>query len=237
MLPSASVTGKEADTFATPSSSHLYPKLRLAIRPSEEFRADPAIHAAHLSMMFDVFPVEDIGVARANVKEAIAPVHGLIQDFHVDYREDEMSVAWHRQPRHGAAMPLDGDKELSDLLARLSAELSAATATVATGQTGVDLRPVITLALNTEQRALLHHIHEVSDWVLTLDRNMGIDFFDHGGKSNRPDYLIDHSPEGIGLGGHCLVITSRSVAELEAMLRPVLQSYNLDAQGRHAWRF
>ena len=185
-------------------------------------------------MMFDVFPVEDIGVAQANVKEAIAPVHGLVQDFHVDYREDESSVTWHRQPRHGTAIPLVGADDLSALLARLSAQLSAATATVATSQTGLDLRPVITLALNVEQRALLHQIHEVSDWVLTLDRNLGIEFFDHGGKANRPDYLIDHSPEGIGLGGQRLIITSRSVTELEAMLRPVLQSYGLDAQGRHA---
>jgi len=234
LSPSGSIAGKEADAFATPSSSHLYPKLRLAIRPSEEFRADPTLHSAHLSMMFDVFPVEDLGVAQSNVKEAIAPVHGLIQDFHVDYREDEASVNWHRQPRHGVALPLDGDSELPSLLAGLSVQLSAALATAVTGQTGVDLRPVITLALNAEQRALLHQIHEVSDWVLTLDRNLGIEFFDHGGKANRPDYLIDHSPEGIGLGGHRLVITSRSVAELEAMLRPVLQSYGLDAQGRHA---
>lgn len=234
LSPSANITGKEADAFASPSSNHLYPKLRLAIRPSEEFRADPTLHAAHLSMMFDVFPVEDIGAAQSNVKEAIAPVHGLIQDFHVDYSEDESSVNWHRQPRHGVALPLAGDSELPALLAGLSGHLSAATATAATGQTGVDLRPVITLTLNPEQRALLHQIHEVSDWVLTLDRNLGIEFFDHGGKANRPDYLIDHSPEGMGLGGHRLVITSRSVAELEAMLRPVLQSYGLDAQGRHA---
>jgi hypothetical protein len=30
--------------------------------------------------------------------------------------------------------------------------------------------------------ALLSTTHEVSDWVITVDRNMGIEFFDHGGK-------------------------------------------------------
>jgi len=93
---------------------------------------------------------------------------------------------------------------------------------------------VVTLTLDAEDRALLHQVHETSDWVLTLDRNMGIEFFDHGGKPGRPDYLIDHSPESLGNVGHRLVITSRSVSELEAMLVPVLKDYRLQAEGRHA---
>src|SRR5205807_7804848 len=135
--------------------------------------------------------------------------------------------------RHGFAVPIDGAEELTDLLSTLPSLLSSATATVSTGETGLALRPVITLALDAEDRALLHQVHEVSDWVLTLDRNMGIEFFDHGGKPGRPDYLIDHSPEVFGSIGHRLVITSRSVAELEAMIRPVLQGYRLQAEGRH----
>src|SRR5207302_2319963 len=137
-------------------------------------------------------------------------------------------------PRHDLAMPLPDADELTDLLAGLSAAQSSVAATVSTGQSGMDLRPVITLTLDSNDRALLHQLHEVSDWVLTLDRNLGIEYFDHGGRKKRPDYLIDHSPEGIGLAGHHLVVTSRSVAELEAMIRPVLKSYNLDAEGRHA---
>ena len=34
--------------------------------------------------------------------------------------------------------------------------------------------------------------------------------------------------------GHRLVISSRSLSELEAILRPVLTQYGLDAEGRHA---
>src|SRR5271166_961943 len=112
--------------------------------------------------------------------------------------------------------------------------MSSATATIATGQSGVDLRPVVSLALGPDDRALLHQVHEVSDWVFTLDRNLGIEYFDHGPRRTRPDYLIDHSPEMLAGSGHRLVITSRSVAELEALLRVVLQEYGLQAEGRHA---
>lgn len=232
--PTSSMSAREAEAFATPSASHLTPKLRLAVRATREFRIAPENHPAHLSFMFDVFPAENVSVAKAMLQEACSPIHGLVQDFQVAYREDEAGVRWSRQPRHGSATTFEGAEEPCDLLADLASAVSSATATVATGQTGLDLRPVVTLSLSTEDRALLHQLHEVSDWVLTLDRNLGIEYFDHGGRQNRPDYLIDHSPEGIGLAGHHLVVTSRSVAELEAMIRPVLKSYNLDAEGRHA---
>ena len=233
LSPAGTVSAREADAFAVPSDSHLRPKLRIAVRSTRDFRRDPEQHDAHISLLFDVFPAEDVGATRSTPREAAAPVHGLVQDFQVEYHEDERTVAWRRQPRHGLATPLASAEMITDLLADLSSALSSATATVATGQTGLDLRPVVTLTLDTDDRALLHQVHEVSDWVLTLDRNMGIEFFDHGGKPGRPDYLIDHSPESLGNVGHRLVITSRSVAELEAMLLPVLREYRLNGEGRH----
>jgi DNA phosphorothioation-dependent restriction protein DptH len=77
-------------------------------------------------------------------------------------------------------------------------------------------------------------IHDASDWVFTVGRNMGIEFFDHGGRRDRPDYLIDYAPATVPEHGHRLVISSRSLSELEAILRPVLKQYGLDAEGRQA---
>ena len=227
-------TAREADAFSTPSESHLYPKLRVAVRSTNDFRTAPDAHGAHLSLLFDVFPAEEVAARRADPRHSTAFVHGLVQEFSTEYHEDELTVAWRRIPRHGVAQPIEDAEELSDLLGTLSATMSSATATVATGQIGLDLRPVVTLALGPEDRALLHQVHEVSDWVFTLDRNLGIEFFDHGGRAARPDYLIDHSPDMANALGHRLVITSRSVAELEALLRPVLEQYGLSAEGRHA---
>lgn len=239
LSPTASIAAKEADVFSTSTGDHLRPKLGLAVRPVAEFGKAPENHAAHLTLLFDLFPAEEVGAARVSSEPpspetGAAPVHGLIQGFHVDYKESGSVVAWARQPRHGAARPLEGAEELADLLSTLPARISSATAAVATGETALDLRPVITLALDAEDRALLHQVHEVSDWVLTLDRNMGIEFFDHGGRRDRRDYLIDHSPVMTGDFGHRLVITSRSVAELIAILEPVLEQYRLKAEGRHA---
>ncbi|GMV19523.1 MAG: hypothetical protein AMXMBFR56_77470 [Polyangiaceae bacterium] len=225
---------READAFSVPAETHLHPKLRFAVRATKDFRTSPDTHAAHLSLLFDVFPAEEVAARKADPRHATAFVHGLVQEFSTEYHEDELTVAWRRLPRHGVAQPIEDAEELSDLLGSLAAAMSSATATIATGQSGIDLRPVVSLALGPDDRALLHQVHEVSDWVFTLDRNLGIEFFDHGGHATRPDYLIDHSPDMASTLGHRLVITSRSVAELEALLRPVLGQYGLQAEGRHA---
>lgn len=225
---------READAFSVPAETHLHPKLRFAVRATKDFRTNPETHAAHLSLLFDVFPAEEVAARKADPRHATAFVHGLVQEFSTEYHEDELTVAWRRLPRHGMAQPIPDAEELSDLLSSLAAAMSSATATIATGQSGIDLRPVVSLALGSDDRALLHQVHEVSDWVFTLDRNLGIEFFDHGGHVTRPDYLIDHSPDMASTLGHRLVITSRSVAELEALLRPVLEHYGLQAEGRHA---
>lgn len=233
LSPSGSLSGTGADAFATPSGDHLHPKLALGVLNIADFRAEPERFSAHLSFLFDLFPAEEVGTTTASIRESAAPVHGLLQDYRVEYQEDDSTIAWRRTPRHGNALPLRGCEELTDLLSTLPAVLSSATAAVATGQAGIGMRPVIGLALDATERALLHQVHEASDWVLTLDRNMGIEFFDHG-RRDRPDYLIDHSPDvGTSLG-HQLTITSRSVAELEAMLVPVLEGYGLASEGRHA---
>lgn len=233
LSPAGSVTAREAAAFTTPTESHLWPKLRLAIRPTGEFHSAPEAHPGHLTMLFDVFQAGEVGAAPASARESVAPVHGLIQDYHVSFQEDDTVVAWKRQPRHGPAVPIPGAEELSSLLAALGKTLSVGAAAVATGQAGADLRPVVTLVLGPEDRVLLHQVHEVSDWVITIDRHMGSEFFDHGGRTGRPDYLIDHSPDMAGSLGHRLVITSRSVAELEALLRPVLKEYELPAEPSH----
>jgi DNA phosphorothioation-dependent restriction protein DptH len=232
---SGKATSQEGDAFLTPSQNHLTPKLQHAVLSRQAFHESPQDFPAHISLLFDLFPAEDVGVVQVDTHSEHSAMHGLIQSFRVSYCEDSNGVAWRRRPVHGKALPFsDKDNDNSSLLAQLSNLVSSATATVASGQTSLDLRPEIALALDAEDRALLHRIHDVSDWVMTLDRNMGIEYFDHAGNSQRPNYIIDHTPDNIGLGGHQLIITSRSLTELEALLRPVLQSYGLEAEGGHA---
>jgi DNA phosphorothioation-dependent restriction protein DptH len=234
LTPDSGTSAKEADAFSTPTESHLHPKLRLAIRSIKEFRDTPDAHAAHLSILFDIFPAEEIRAVNVRESDDASFVHGLVQPFGVQYQEDEQSITWLRRPLHGMPKALEVAEEISDLLGSMSRLVSVASATVARSQYLPNVRPVIALSLSADERAMLHQIHEISDWVMTIDRNLGIEFFDHRRHPTRPDYLIDHSPDMANAMSHRLAITSRSIAELESLLVPILADYGLPSTGKHA---
>ncbi|MFT4927250.1 MAG: DNA phosphorothioation-dependent restriction protein DptH, partial [Phenylobacterium sp.] len=215
--------------------NHLVPRLSISLGALSEFEQNPVDFDAHLSLLFDVFPAQAIAVVKPQVDEQVAPIHGLYQDYSVDYIDENGFVAWDRHARHGVAEPLFGGAA-SDVMAQLPKLMSAIIASLATGQHGLEQVPVVRLALDASQRALLNQLHEVSDWVFTVDRNLGIEFFDHGGKDGRPDYLIDHSPEMTAANSHNFVITSRSTTEIEALLKGTLEQHQIKPDVKKATR-
>ena len=223
-----------SEAFSIPTGSRIFPKLTVAVRATEDFRYDPARFRSHLSILFDVFPPEELGAGRPLRTETTIPLHGLVQEFTTRFHDDASGTGWRRQPRHGTPVAIEGGEEASILLGELQELISSATATVARSTPESDARPIIRLELAPTERALINEVHDASDWVFTIDRNMGIEFFDHGGRRDRPDYLIDYTPSTVPEHGHRLIISSRSLAELEAILRPVLTEYGLDASERHA---
>lgn len=234
LLSPTSNVGSEADAFSISSGSHLFPKLNLAVHPVADFRARPEEYQSHVTMLFDIFPAEELSVLSSFGGPGAVPLHGLIQDFDRTYSDDENGAMWRQQPRHGPATPLPGAEELIDVLSGLSVDYSGATATTAIGAPAFERLPVVTLNLDAEQRALLHDIHGVSDWVFTVDRHLGIEFFDQGGKVLRQPYLVDYIPSANSSSGHQLIITSRSTAELRASLRHALAQYGVEAGEEHA---
>ena len=223
-----------SEAFSIPTGSRIFPKLTVAVRATEDFRYDPARFRSHLSILFDVFPPEELGAGRPLRTETTIPLHGLVQEFTTRFHDDASGTGWRRQPRHGTPVVIEGGEEASILLGELQELISSATATVARSTPESDARPIIRLELAPTERALINEVHDASDWVFTIDRNMGIEFFDHGGRRDRPDYLIDYTPSTVPEHGHRLIISSRSLAELEAILRPVLTDYGLDTSERHA---
>ena len=219
------------EAFSIPTKSHVFPKLTVAVLGTADFRDDPARYRSHLSFLFDVFPPEEVAVGRPLRSEGTIPLHGLVQDFTIRYHDDAGGTWWQRQPRHGQPTIIEGAEETSMLLGELPGLISAATATVARSTPDFASRPISRLVLGPGERALISAVHDASDWVFTVDRNMGIEFFDHGGRRDRPDYLIDYTPSAAPGHGHRLFISSRSLAELEALLGPVLKDYGLDAEG------
>ena len=226
-----------AHAFGTRQASGLIPKLAVAVLPLAEFRAVTDERPAHLTFLFDAFSGETFGSAPGEPAPGPLPVHGLMQDIDVTYAEDDDSVLWHKRPRHGRAIGFAGAKEACDILAALPAVISAGAAAVATGQVGAGLVPQMTLGLSPADGALLHQAHRSSDWVITVDRTLGMEYFDSPASSRRPDYVIDFEGSVGGGLGHHLVISSRSIDELRALLAPVIGQHGLAVDPRHAGTF
>ena len=235
MVRPGAMTNEAVDAFATSSGSHLFPKLKLAKHALNEFHANSKRFPAHISVLLDVFPAEVLSIAERPM--GVTPLHGLIQDFDTEFVDDDSGTFWNKRPIVGYPLGVDNHAACFDLLSSLSRHFSFATSAVAASGTSFKAVPVVTLGLDMAQRELIYEVHQVSDWVFTIDRNMGIEFFDHGGQKNRPDYLIDYVP-GVSSSQatHSLIISSCSNDELEAMLKPVLLEHGLSADREQALR-
>ncbi|AFY57402.1 hypothetical protein Riv7116_4996 [Rivularia sp. PCC 7116] len=234
LVPVSSITSEVVDAFSTSSGNYLFPKLNVAVHSIDDFRTSENSYQAHISILIDLFPAREIAVGVPFHQKDIAPLHGLIQDFSIEFQDDENGTFWRRQPRHGKALPVDEIEDSINLLAELPQLISGATATIATGLPAFEKRPIVTLGLNAQQRELLHRIHNICDWVFTIDRNIGIEFFDRGSQSKRPPYLVDYIPNATSSFGHRLMITSRSLSELESFLLQILERYQLKAEPKRA---
>lgn len=229
--PGATVN-EAADAFAASTGSHLFSKLNLAKHALNEFHANPRDFPAHISVLLDVFPAEELSISERPM--GVTPLYGLIQGFDTEFVDDDSGTFWNKRPIIGRSFGANNHAACFDLLSSLSRHLCFATSAVATSGASFKAVPVVTLGLDVAQRELIYEVHQISDWVFTIDRNMGIEFFDHGGRKNRPDYLIDYVPGASSQATHNLIISSRSNDELEAMLKPVLLEHGLSADGEQS---
>lgn len=226
----------DAEAFHTRQAAGIRPKLAVAVRPLDEFRSASTEYNSHITFLFDAFSSEEFGTVEATGSGMI-PVHGLLQDVTVSYEEDDQNATWHKTPRHGQPHPLAQAEELTDLLASLPEVISHGVSAVATGQAGTRLVPSITLSLGADDTTLLHQAHQSSDWVIAVDRTLGVEYFDNPLSSRRSDYVIDFEGDSADGLGHHIVITSRSVDELCALLTPVVTQHGLTVDQRHTQTF
>lgn len=233
--PGSGPRAAAAEAFGTPGDP-LRPKLAVVVRDAADLRTRATDFPAHLTVLFDPFGGEQFDIAPGARTSGRVAAHGLVQELTSYYAEDEEFVSWSRQPRHGATDPVPGAEETGDLMAALPEALSAAVVAMTSGEPRPGQLPQITLRLSARDKALLHDVHQASDWVVTVDRTLGVEYFDHG-RTDRPEYVIDYSATAQTGMGHHIVVSSRSVDELRALVGPVLDDRQLNLEPRHVRTF
>src|SRR5579883_3417977 len=83
LTPNTATSTEVTDAFSTPGSSHLFPKLSLAVHARSAFDETPQRYRAHLSILFDLFRREEIeedaqvsAIALRRLIEGAASMHG-----------------------------------------------------------------------------------------------------------------------------------------------------------------
>lgn len=215
----------EDDEFTLTTSNHLLPKLVFARNSLHEFLQAPERFSAHASLLLEQFVVQSrVGNVEAMRRGSF--VGGLVQepDTQIDYQTGT-HFGWVRglQPR-ARKSAVERELLLRDAVAAAQdVQASRALGAPLDGQRA----PVVALQLDPAGRTLLKQVHEVSDWVLTIDRNLGLDYFDSPASSRDTGYLLDFAPEYLQEDRQRILLTTRSTVELETLVRPAMERYGL----------
>lgn len=219
------------DRLFRPGDSFLRPHLFWAKRDlkiMEEAESGPP-EEAHVSFVSEYFCPRPGSVAKEGPESAVS-TYGLQTDLVSDFISKGDSLAWYRTVRlpddsHFVSHP--ADKRLTSMLVLLHRLMLKAAVRL---QGGVEEAwPATEVPVGAAQFHLFSRLHESSDWVLTVDRNLGVELFDSPEatqgelRDNAKRFLIDYAPAQVGSGGQQLMISTAWVEEVSDLLRETLR--------------
>lgn len=199
--------------------SYLKPPLGLSVRPHDRLAADES--AAHLSI------VADLAVVRAGGETAVPDIATSFRNLLTPATNQRVfgdeGVVWRTTPavrargREGAVDAADAHR--------------AYQAALATALGHADRSIALTASLGLDELDALRAAHERADWVMTLDRNLGIDLYTEAPAqpgTERP-YILDYAPDFLEGLGPRLTVTTTHRGEVERLLSDAMTELDLAA--------
>ena len=204
------------------------PRLRWARKE----RQDPNT-AAHLAIAFDTFE-SSVVLDKAELERFSAPYHAFgLSSFYERHFSSLPSPVW----TSSVPSALEGEKHPSrrahtEVLARLQ---DAIQGTVARHLGVGPGTPVLKTEISREKADSLTELHRLCDWVVTLDRNAGIEYFDSplNNQAIYDAYVIDCVPEREDLGCLQLITSTANLAEVRSLLDGALDAMGLSRSRRN----
>ena len=205
------------------------PKLRWA-RKEEEYPET----AAHLAVAFDTF--ESRVTAEDDLRSSRSrPLHafGLLSFFDREYTSLP-APSWRSMiPASNEGEKHPSDRTHTERLMRLQ---NAIQGLVSRNIGAGENLPALKTEISRDKAQSLWDLHRLCDWVITLDRNAGIEYFDS--PRDNPDiydaYVIDCVPEREDLGCLQLITSTGSLEEVRNLLDDALARMGLSRSRRNA---
>jgi DNA phosphorothioation-dependent restriction protein DptH len=211
------------------ASGLTFPRLRWA-------RKDDVVPttSAHLALAFDSFETCVAFVPESDI-QSTQPLHvyGLLANARrtFSYSPEPCWQSWlplnHDGHRHPAG------KGLTDRLLRLQRAVLKAAVRHA-GRSDSEW-PVLQTRLDSDQQSALQNVHDRADWVVTVDRYAGIEYFDspRDGKGIYDAYVIDCVPERNDLGTLQMITSTTKTDEIRALLDGMLAAMGLSSSRKN----
>lgn len=223
--------GEGAEKYSRSGKCPLHPNLTYSKNRIADFLTDPRRFQAHLSLVLDVFRPR-IDVAVPFHQRIGSDLFGLVQEEAVRCLGGQGAFAWERQVVPDSTDEITSGAEEAGLLREaLAATQNFTSALGASPSESRGRVPTVRLDLSVGGQNLLYEIHRVSDWVLTIDRHLGIDYFDSpSGPSSTtsPGILLDFCPDFPEADTASLMLTTRVDEEIDRLVTPALQRLGLD---------
>lgn len=212
-----------------PSHNPLFPKLffsKVKVKPDKWTEVD--FREANVTVIIDQFVTSTISRPAGNVPGSYF-LHGLLSEYRSEFNVLDQAVTWSRKVVPCEISEVTDGEGVSALIYQIGKNFLGLCCSFNTWGRSSDHVPTIQLELNQQDRYILSRIHEQSDWVFTIDRNFGIEYFDNpeDANPNLKSYLIDYTPEFMDGIGHRLIVSTGWLNEIEKLIQDGLQKINI----------
>lgn len=218
---------EEAEIFSQADDNRLFPKLRFSVNSIDEFINDPEKFPAHLSFLVNPFPIQ-ASLKRSNTLQQSFYLNGVVTRPVVQVEMSEKGYMWHRYmsevPLPNPISSFAGEtQQLYSTLQRMIAQSMTTDHEISV--------PSLTLCIKDKNSIMLSLVHDVSDWVITFDKNMGPEFYDIPCKQGETPYLLDYLPSA-ELNGISSFLTCRPTSEIEGLMAPHFKNFGINVNDK-----
>ena len=216
-----------AEAFSLASKNRLFPKLRFSINKISDFIKEHKKYQAHMSFLVNPFPVKT-GLVQPDRDSRSFFLNAVMTKSVVSSnKHDDNTFVWSRYfaEKH---IPVPTNEFANDSIS-LFANLQYFTGKIISSKATTAL-PATCLALQNQDQMLLSFVHDVSDWVVTFDKNMGPEFYDLPNTTgSEMPYLLDYVP-GQERTGISSFLTTKPTSEIIGLMQPHFRKFNIDIQ-------
>lgn len=202
----------------TSKESPLFPPIGASLRPLDTVITDSeSIHVSIASGISDLTPAP----ASQQALDRFASLEDLLCPL-VTTNVDDGNGGWTVSP---ALNPRTTSTPTASIVVTHRSHQTAAGSSL-----GLDRPPALRVDVGGDTLDYIRVLHERSDWVLTLDRFVGLNFYESGhlgqGTTN---YILDYAPDFIDGMSHRLTVTTSHRSEATAILKRAMTDLGLDA--------